>query len=93
MLGEGACDEDGEAEEIDAGGCSWGAPVAVRFGEGRRGPEARDPRAGDTCGDGRCKELEEVVAGDEERHMAGNGAAAGLHGGGACGEVVGGMGE
>jgi hypothetical protein len=30
-----------------------------------------------------------VVAGDEERRMAGNGAATGLHGGGACGEVWG----
>jgi hypothetical protein len=92
-LGEGAGDEDGAEEEIDAGGCGWGAPVAVRFGEGRRGPGARDPRASDTCADGRRKELEEVVAGDEERWMARNGAAAGLHGGGACGEGVGGTGE
>jgi hypothetical protein len=29
-----------------------------------------------------------VVAGDEERRMAGNGATAGLHSGGACGEDV-----
>jgi hypothetical protein len=36
----------------------------------------------------RRNELEEVVAGDEERQMAGNGAATGLHGGGACGEDV-----
>jgi hypothetical protein len=35
---------------------------------------------GDTCDDGRRKELEEVVAGDEERRMAGNSAAARLHG-------------
>jgi hypothetical protein len=34
-----------------------------------------------------------VVANDEERRMSGNGAAAGLHGGGACGEGVGGTGE
>jgi hypothetical protein len=47
------------------------------------------PRAGGTCGDGRRDELEEVVADDEERQMAGNGTATGLHGGGACGEVWG----
>jgi hypothetical protein len=47
------------------------------------------PHAGGTCGDGRRDELEEVVADDEERRMAGNGAATGLHGGGACGEVWG----
>jgi hypothetical protein len=52
--------------------------VAVRFGEGRRGPGARGPQAGDTCGDGRCNELEEVVADDEERRLAGNGAANGF---------------
>jgi hypothetical protein len=44
------------------------------------------PRAGGTCGDGRRDELEEVVADDEERRMAGNGAAAGFPGDGACGD-------
>jgi hypothetical protein len=39
-FGEGAGDEDGAAEEIDAGRCGWGAPAAVQFGEGRRGPRA-----------------------------------------------------
>jgi hypothetical protein len=50
---------------------------------------------GGTCGDGRRKELEEVVADDEERRMAGNGAAARLHGWRHLwrwGEGVGGMG-
>jgi hypothetical protein len=92
-LGEGAGDEDGASEGIDAGGCGWGAPVAVRFGEGRRGPGARDPRAGDTCGHGRRNELEEAVAGDEEHRIAGNGTAVGLCDGGACREGVGGTGE
>jgi hypothetical protein len=40
----------------------------------------RGVSVGGTCGDGRRKELEEVVADDEERRMAGNGAAARLHG-------------
>jgi hypothetical protein len=34
-----------------------------------------------------------VLTDDEELRAAGNGMAAGLHGGGACGEGVGGTGE
>jgi hypothetical protein len=71
---EGTDDEDGAAEEIDAGGCGRGAPAAGRFGaEG----EAPGTRAGGTCDNRRRKELEGVFTGDEELWAASNGAVAG----------------
>jgi hypothetical protein len=60
---------------------------------GDEGPWARDPRAGGAGGEGGREEADEVLTDDEELRAAGNGVAAGLHGGGACGEGVGGTGE
>jgi hypothetical protein len=85
-VGDGLGAGEAAVAEIDAD-CRASVPARVaRFGGGRRGPGARDPLAGDTCGDGRRNEFEEVVAGDEERRMAGNGAATGFPGSGACGD-------
>jgi hypothetical protein len=88
-VGDGLGAGEAAVAEIDADGRASVPARVARSGGGRRGPGARDPREGDTCGDGRRDELEEVVADDEECRMAGNGAATGLHGGGACGEVWG----
>jgi hypothetical protein len=40
-FGEGTSDEDGAAEEIDAGGCGRGAPAAGQFGAEGEVPGAR----------------------------------------------------
>jgi hypothetical protein len=74
QLGRGGSGGGGDRRRRSSFGA--GACCSVRWG--KKGPRARDPRAGDTCGDGRRNEFEEVVAGDEERRMAGNGAATGF---------------
>jgi hypothetical protein len=52
---------------------------------GKEGLWAWDPRAGGAGGEGGREEAEEVLTDDEELRAAGNGAAAGFAGDGACG--------
>jgi hypothetical protein len=88
---QGLVDDDGTAEFARVGHRRMGSRARVEDGvpasvwQGKEGPQARDPRAGGAGGEGGCEEAKEVLTDDEKRRLAGNGVAADLPSGGACG--------